>query len=124
MPSARVHHVAVFEGSAFSLLARVVDLNNNPLVPAVVTSITCRIFDLNAGELIDETTLVADEVIYGSLQSDDRWTADRIGYNVSMNQGGLSPGGHTFRIEVQFIHVDGYDIFAVWDIRCRNVFSE
>ena len=91
----------VIQSSTFGNKARLVDLNDVPLLQAGVTSITWKCF--NASEvLIDSGTLVVVDVLSDTLLTTG-WAEDSIGYNFVHAVGDdvcIVAGVHLFEYEV------------------------
>lgn len=98
--AAKVTKGIVFEGGSFVLLARILGADGEPVVQASFTNIKYEVWsipvpleerrgdwttkfvnvDIPANE-VNETAMVIADVIFDTLQTDDRWTVDTTGYN-------------------------------------------
>ena len=92
-------------------------VNGSAVTQAVLTSIKRKIFLVSGStktEIGSETTLTISAVIFDTLQTDGRWTADVTGYNFRDRIAGTSfaSGDVTNRVEYKFTGT-GSEIFYV-----------
>lgn len=96
------------QGEDIITLARVINPQQFPVVPADVASIACTVWDLSVPSATPVVTLTRDvaAIIQPSLLTDYGWLQDDIGYNFRDRVGSneITPtsgfvGGHTYRIE-------------------------
>ncbi|MBN2024066.1 MAG: hypothetical protein JW809_14885 [Pirellulales bacterium] len=79
----------VFKNGTATLLARVVGEDAAPIGQADIDSIVYSIYQLDAADADcrlaiaghADVPLAVEDVIFDTLQTDARWTADAIGYN-------------------------------------------
>ncbi|MEQ8849075.1 hypothetical protein [Botrimarina sp.] len=78
---------AVHRGATATLLARVVDDGGAPLGPAGIASASYSIEELSDASATSPVAghqaidLEADDVLFATLQNDDHWLVDELGYN-------------------------------------------
>lgn len=118
---------AVWEDSTPFLMARLVDIDNKVLTKDDVSSIACKVFDLDAAPQ-DEGTSVAvvkANVIFDTLQTGERWTADTTGYNFghALPAARLSEGDHRYRIEYIFTLADETTFPVVYILTALDLWS-
>lgn len=83
MPKARVFHETGFEDQPVTILARV-KYDGSNITQAGISSITMLAKRLAQGtpvETLASTGLTVGQVVFDTLQTDDRWTRDSSGYN-------------------------------------------
>ncbi len=124
----RVHQFTVLEDSDFSLMFRVYGADAAAITRASLTSITYTVWDLDATDptsSVDSGTLTVADVVFDTLQSDDRWTTDDVGYNFRHDVADTvcSTGGHTYRIEHKFTASGGQIFFLVSRVQCEPVMT-
>lgn len=89
MSTAQETYGTVFKQSSAVLLARIVGADAEAIVQADVTAIRYSILKLrecqpDVSEAIaghDDVALTVSEVVFDTLQTDDLWSADVVGYN-------------------------------------------
>ena len=115
---------AVFEDSAFSLLARI-HANGANVVQANVSAISIKVYDLAAPTVLvgSELTPSAASVIYNTLQTDARWSRDNVGYNFRYDVADtiLPAGGKVYRIKVKMTPTTGSPYHWVCDVPTRTL---
>ena len=80
----------VIENSAAVLMARIIDVEGDPLQQADVTSLVIKSFDSD-GTQVTTATLTVSAVLSDTLVTNDpRWTVDDTGYNVAVPMSGAS----------------------------------
>src|SRR5688500_1729401 len=96
-----IYKQQIFENSAVALVARVYDDEGELPQPYQVGSIVAKVYDLLTGTLISTTNHDPNTSIFGSLQTDARWTLDDDGYNLEIKLDGSNfpSGGTTYRVE-------------------------
>lgn len=125
MASATINKARVIENSGAVLLARVVKDSGAAIVQADITSITAKVFSADDGTQISTPTLTVAGCVYDTLQTDARWSADSIGYNVAISLSGDNwPDAGNYRIEIKFTPASGNPFYVVWDVLALNIFSE
>ncbi len=103
-----ISDLRILQGTAPFVLARLLAPDDgDPLVQADLSAIVWSLFDLDADPrtaIVDGATLTISNVIFDTLQTDSRWTADDVGYNFAhqVPSANLATGGHTFRAEYKF----------------------
>lgn len=89
MPNARDVHGTVYNKGSAVLMARVVNSQAQPITRAVVSSISYTVFEVpesGFGEPIAVTghqsvPIQTTDAVFDTLQSNDAWTIDSVGYN-------------------------------------------
>jgi hypothetical protein len=102
MQSAKEKSRTVFENCAAILMARLVDACGLPIQPADIRAIDCTIYEidpcwphsLTLVNRYNAVFLAVAAVVFDSLQTDELWSVDDVGYN--------------FRHEINF---DGHERF-------------
>lgn len=89
MATARDTLGSVFKQGTATLMARVIDAAGDPINPTDVATCHYSVLEVNEAEP-DESAVIAGhdnvalgvgDVLFASLQTDDRWTLDAQGYN-------------------------------------------
>lgn len=123
----RVTSVTHWEDSDLVIMARVVAVSGDPVNQATLDSIFISVWNRVTGQPAGvEEELDISEVIFNTLQNDNRWTVDSVGYNFRCLVPGerFATGGVTYRVEIMGVPVTGA-IFplAVVDVEAQNRFS-
>jgi hypothetical protein len=111
----QVSRFAVLEDSNFSLMWRLYGADAALITQASLSSITFTVWDLEATDPSSSTasgTLTVSSVVHDTLQTDDRWTADVVGYNFRHDVAATicTTGGHSYRFEYVFT-ASGGEVF-------------
>ena len=82
------------------------------IVQADITSIAYNVYDLDGATPHTATTtgtLTVADVVFDTLQTDERWSADGLGYNFRADVAASVPahGGHTYLIDWNFTPASG-----------------
>lgn len=107
----------VYEDSGAYLMARVIGNAGTMITQASLSALTYKVFDLNSDAPFTPTqsgSLTVSAVVFDTLQTDARWSADSTGYNFGhvIPAAWLTDGGHVFKIEYRFTPVSG-EVFHV-----------
>ena len=89
MANATEVYATVFKNGSATMLARVVGADAQPIVQADIASATYSVFLLDGDDPDSRTavtgqtdvSLTVADIIFDTLQTDDLWTVDDIGYN-------------------------------------------
>jgi hypothetical protein len=103
-------NATITENSPVVLLARVTDATGSLLVSSTVSSILVSVWDRESGiEIVPEYHPLPTAVIHNTLQTDARWTADSIGYNMEVVIAGtyFPEGNTTYQVEVNLTPTNG-----------------
>lgn len=114
MADASIHSSTAFEDSGHSVMARVTGNDAANITQSDITSISYTVHDLKTGEQTVTSTLTVATVVFDSLQTDARWTADSTGYNFryDITASELPNGDREYKFEIVFNPVLGED-FAI-----------
>ena len=90
----------VLEDSTFAVMARL-QVDGVNATQAVVSSITFKAWDTaDSGTVYASGTLTVADVVFDTLQTDGRWTADATGYNFRHDVGqGVFTAPGRYRVE-------------------------
>jgi len=119
-----IHGSALKNGSA-TLLARVVGKDAQPITQADISSAKYSVYLLDDDDPDSRTAvtghsdvaLVVADLIFDTLQTDDLWTVDDVGYNlrhvldVSANQA-FTIAGRRYLVEFELTPADGQIILV------------
>lgn len=117
----------VYEGSAFTLLARVTDKNNAALTSAVVSTITYEVWDITGNlprKIVSETSLTPSAVFF-AIRTGGPWTVDSTGYNflyevpatdLSGRSKNTYPNARQYSVEFKVTPTTGSPIFLVFQV--------
>ena len=120
----------VFKNSSVILLARVVGEDGRPVTTSTITSIEYTVYQLDEADpdsltAVSGHTAVAVGVngtIFDSLQTDDLWSVDTVGYNfrhvldVSQDQAFPKAGVH-YQVRYKLTPASGQIIIARFRLR-------
>lgn len=101
---------AIWEDQGVQLLARVMSADNTIIQQSEVTSITCKVFNLDTttpGTAVATPSVTVASVIFNSLQEaagTGRWDYDTTGYNFKhqLPATAFATGNARYRIEYEF----------------------
>lgn len=113
----------VYLGSSWTALARVYrQIDGTLIVTADLSRIERTIYDLgNPDAPSDQRDLTISEVFYDTLQMDDRWTVDDIGYNFADTVPPELLVGQFNRIIYTFHMLDGSSLtIKPWQVQVIN----
>lgn len=112
--------VIVNQGSTFAVMYRVM-VDGDEMVQADVDTIEYAVYNDDTRELVQTlTALTVANVVFDTLQTDERWTVDTDGYNFrhDVSHSLLTDPDITYRIEYK-ITLDGGTEFYLNPIRVR-----
>lgn len=112
--SARVWESEGFEDSGFFILGRVLGDDAEPIVQADISTIELTVTDLLDDSVVTSGSLTVSDVVFDTLQTDARWTADETGYNFRYNApaSAVPNGGRRYRFEFKFTPNSG-EVFHI-----------
>lgn len=116
----------VWEDSGATCLGRFYGNDGDAITQATLTSITCKIFDLDSAiptTATTQTVTIASAVSDTLRTDDDRWTVDTTGFNFehTITDDNLATGDHRYRIEYVFTPTSGENFVAVYELQCRAI---
>ena len=93
-------------------MARVQGVGGTNITQASITSITCKVFDLSGAtpDTAETTpTVTVATSVFDTLQTDDMWDEDTVGYNFrfTVPAASFSTGDHYYLIEFTFTPTSG-----------------
>lgn len=126
MSASDIIKAVVWEDSAPTLLARIKKADGNYVTQAALTSITCKVYDLQGTTPDTATatpTVTIASSIFDTLQTGGMWTADSTGYNFSHTQEStiFANGDHTYLVEYLFTPTSGGAWWVVFEVYVRAV---
>lgn len=105
-----------WEDGQLTIFSRVQGNAGTNITQAGITSIACRVYDLdNSNALVASPAVVVASVVFDALQTAAPWVADTTGYNVkfAVPAASFPTGGRRYRIELTFTPVSSGDPFYV-----------
>ena len=132
MQSAKEKSRTLFENGTAILMARLVDASGTPIQPATIRAIDCTIYEIDpcwphSLTLVtgyDAVYVAVANVVFDSLQIDELWTVDDLGYNFrheitrrwpsAVSQSGFSVSG-----EISVNRPNGMHECTI--VRCHNL---
>ena len=129
--TAKVAKGTVFEDGGATFLARVRGNSGAAITQASLSTITCKVFDL---DVAPDTSILAPSVVIastvfdtmqGASFSDARWTADATGYNFlhEMPATAFPDGQRRYRVEYKFTPVSGAVFWLVFEVLALEIRS-
>jgi hypothetical protein len=115
-----IETVIVNQGSTFAIMYRVM-VDGDEMVQADVDTIEYAIYNDDTREaVLALTSLTVANVVFNTLQTDERWTVDTEGYNFrhDVSHSLLTDPDITYRIEYK-ITLDGGSEFYLNPVRVR-----
>ncbi len=124
-------YTTVFKNASATCLARLIGQDTNPIVQSDLASGSYSIFLLDDHEPDSRTSVTGHEavelalgdVVFDTLQTDDRWTCDTTGYNfchtidVSTHPA-FALAGRNYLVEYRLPPVDGQVMVARFRFHC------
>jgi hypothetical protein len=110
---------SVFEDSGFHLMARITIHDASNAQQADISSISLQVWDIDRDFQVGATeNLTVANVVFDTLQTDARWTADSTGYNFRYTgtAAQVSKGGSTYRYEFKITPASGEVYHIVFDV--------
>lgn len=119
------------QGSAPVCLAKVVDSAGDAITQAGLTSVERRVWNVAIpGTIVwpvapTAATLTIADVVFDTLQTDNGWSVDEIGWNFRdiVPASICSGAGITYRIEYKFTPSSGEVLWAVYEVTTWNLFT-
>ena len=131
MAMAKDVHGAVFRNAAATLMARIENSLGQAIDQASVASIHYSVYELDVGdpsvhvavEGHDQITLDKSNVVFDTLQNDDAWSVDEVGYNfrheIDVTQNEAFPNaGSVYQVRFEIVPVVGQKIVFRYQLRC------
>lgn len=104
-------------------MKRVLTQAGTVLLPTDVTSLSASVYNADTGQL-SATLAGGATTIYGSLQTDARWTEDTTGYNVAIVVPGTAwPSAGDYRVELVIVPVVGTQFKLLWDVQVQKTYG-
>jgi len=121
----KINHLVVIEDSQPQFMARILNSSGEAAEQSHFGAgggIAYKIYDEAAvGDgVVKEGTLTVADVVFDTLQTDDRWTKDDQGYNFRWQApaDAFPNGNKQYRVEIAFTETGGSPIFYVlWRVR-------
>ncbi len=124
---AKIYEVTAWEDTGVSLMARVEGTDGANIQQADVSSIAYSVYDITTLGSSSEATsgsLTVSDVVYDTLQTDNRWDRDTTGYNFRHDVAAatLAAGGKIYRAEYKFTPASGEAYHVVFEIKTKNLY--
>lgn len=110
--SANIYQATVWEDASLTIMARVRGLAGAYITQASLSSIACKVYDLQSGSLVTSPTVTVASAVFDTLQDGDddpRWTLDSTGFNFrhTVPAAGFPDGNKKYRVEYSFVPASG-----------------
>jgi hypothetical protein len=117
------------QNSAATLLRRIEGSDGEPITRASISSISYEVWRTLGGpavEVVNETALDKNVVIFDTLQLDARWTVDAVGYNFRFELPGtaLPVAADNTQIDVKITPVTGNPFLVPFQILPTATFHD
>lgn len=121
MPANEPLTATVWEDASATLMARIVGIDAAAITQATISSIAYRIADRHTKATIDSDTLTVSSVVFDTLQTDARWTADATGYNFrwTLSAAQLPTGNRSVSVDLTLTTTGGDTIPVVFHLTTR-----
>lgn len=122
-----IAHKEIFEDAGATLMARIVGNSGAPITQAGITSIACKVIDLDGdtpATAVLTPSISVSAVISDTLQTTDtRWTADAMGYNFlhAMPATAFPSPRHRYVVQYTFTPTSGAVFVVEFDLKTRRV---
>lgn len=114
------------DGGAF-FMARVTGRDAANITQATISSITYKVFDIKdlPGSEKTSGTLTVSDVVFNTLQTDNRWSKDSTGYNFrhEMPASTFADGDRFYQVEYLFTPSTGEKFYLVFKIEAKETFT-
>ena len=112
----KIHRTEINEDESFYPQARLQSFKGEIVTPQTIQAISYRVFD--CGTEVADGSLVVTECIFPTLQRDDSWTKDGIGYNfLGEIPGSAFPAGNKiYRVEIRVTPYQGNFLTLMYDV--------
>ncbi len=126
-----VHEVArrqviAHAGQGLWLMARVEGIDGSLVTQGSVAAADFTVTDQTTGEAtVTADALVVSAIVFDTLQTDDRWKQDEVGYNVRFWLPGSSiPNPRPYAVELQLTPASDVEkqFLVPWDVHAQKVF--
>tara|TARA_Y100001963_G_C6669720_1_gene394515 strand:+ start:581 stop:958 length:378 start_codon:yes stop_codon:yes gene_type:complete len=116
--SATITSATIFEDTAPTFLSRVVGNDAANIQQSDFGAITVAVYKDGSTTATHTDTLTVSDVVFDSLQKDDRWTADATGYNFrhQIAASVFSDGDATYQVEFLFNPTSGEDWLVLFRV--------
>lgn len=116
--------ITIPEQSSFVILSRVTLVNGSYITQSTCTSISVSIYNLGTQALVTTLTPTVSNTIFNTLQKDNRWAYDELGYNFALPLNGSNfTGQNSYKIEVLITPTDGFPIRFTSVVNTENLLS-
>lgn len=125
MPHELIHRLTHWEDADLVLLSRVRSIDGAYITQSSISSIALKVYDLSDASLVGSSALTVSNVVFDTLQKDDRWTVDSLGYNfrATVPAAFFPTGGRDYRVEVIFTPTAGGTFPIVAEVSVQNLMS-
>ena len=124
MPAARRFQAQGYEKTDLPLLARI-NIDGEPVVQADLNSAVTYSVLNSSGSTMGTATLAMSNIVYNTLQVDDRWERDSTGYNVRATiPGALFSAPGYYSVEINFDPISGSDFVVAVDAHILGLDSK
>ena len=118
----------VCEDSTSALVARVLGRDGAAITQASLSSITCKVYDLDQAKvptLISTPTVVVADSIFDTLQTDATWSVDSVGYNFRfyLPASAVPTGNTRYEVEFHFVPVVGDPFYVPFQLTTVEIAS-
>lgn len=123
--STRIIYGDVWEQSAFSNAADIVDQFGEAILPDDIDEISYSVTEKATGDVVvDAEDLDPEDVLFDSPQSPVSWVANTNGYNFRHDYAGLPEPNKRYVMEYTFTPANGNPfVGAVYEIRTKKVLN-
>lgn len=123
---AKVTSADIWEDSGATCQARIIGQAGVNITQASLSSITCKVFDLNGttpDTPVATPTVTISSSVFDALQTDATWSTDDTGYNFSHTLAAsiFTTGDHRYRVEYTFTPVTGEAFPVVFELMAQNL---
>ena len=122
-----IAHKEIHEDAGATFMARILGNAGTPITQAGLTSITCKVIDLDSdtpATAVLTPSITVSGVINDTLQtSDARWTADTTGYNFldAMPATAFPSARHRYVVQYTFTPTSGAVFVVEFHVKTRRV---
>jgi len=115
----------IYEDTGVTCMSRIFGDDGTAVEQSDISSITLAVFKNTSTSATYTASLTVADVIFDTLQTDDRWSLDSTGYNFrhAVVASVFADGDATYRLEFKFTPASGSQYFVIFEIDTVEVFT-
>lgn len=118
--------VTIWEDTGLTVLARILGNDAVAITIPTISSITCEVMEILTEEQVAVVTIgTISAVVFNTLQTDDRWTEDTVGYNFrhTVPASAFPEPNKQYRVGYEFTPATGEPFGMAVDVTTKRLFG-